>query len=195
MNNDYNEKLNNDNTENYDLDKPFVENVIKMYQLDINNYDDLEELSSLVRLSCLIYLLSNIQLKILKKYWESKSKKTLSDDEVITIAENKHPYKIYHYTHNLKLDFHWTEKATIYNNINKILTISEAFDKPLFVGKNQIELYYALLNKDINFLADYYSCIVHVGQRRMLQDMGIEQYIDTKIDDFKTDKNKELYKK
>ena len=88
---------------------------------------------------------------MLKKYWETKRKRKLSDDEVMTIAESKHPFRIYSYTHKMDLDFHWTEKATMYNDINKILTIND-LGMPVFTTYNQIELYYALLNK---YLYDY----------------------------------------
>lgn len=164
----------------YDFENPFVKTIIEEFELDINNDDDLVELSKEINLACVIYLLSNIQIKMLKKYWETKRKRKLSDDEVMTISENKHPFRIYSYTHKMDLDFHWTEKATMYNDINKILTIND-LGMPVFTTYNQIELYYALLNKDLSFIADYYACLVHVSQRRHLIDMKVDEYIERVI--------------
>ena len=164
----------------YDFEDPFVKTIIEEFELDINDDDDLIVLSREINLACVIYLLSNIQIKMLKKYWETKRKRKLSDDEVMTIAESKHPFRIYSYTHKMDLDFHWTEKATMYNDINKILTIND-LGMPVFTTYNQIELYYALLNKDLSFIADYYACLVHVSQRRELFDMKVDEYIERVI--------------
>ncbi len=168
------------NTEDYDLDDPFVKSIIEEFNFDINNKDDLKELSKQVNLSCVIYLLSNIQIKMLKKYWENKKKRSLSEEEVMNIAENKHPHRIYSYTHKMNIDFHWTERASMYNDIKKILTIND-LGMPIFTTCDQVELYYALLNKDLSFIADYYTCLVHVGQRRYLMDMKVDEYIERRI--------------
>lgn len=186
------DKFIENDTSNYDFEDPFVKAVIEEFDFDINNEDDLSELSKNINLSCIIYLLSNIKVKMLKKYWEDKKKRELSDDEVMAMAESKHPFRIYSYTHKMDLDFHWTEKATMYNDINKILTINN-LGMPVFTTYNQIELYYALLNKDISFIADYYACLVHVGQRRHLLDMKVDEYVERIISKGNDSKNQDKH--
>ncbi len=155
----------------------FIDNLISTYEIDNE-----EELQNLVFICITIYYYADIELVILKRNIEQKTKEEVSDNDIFDLISLMTPKKKDKYT-SFKTNILTTDdRRRIYNNISILKKLFEngLINDEMIPGiKDGID---KLKELDYSLISNKEVAIENIKEQKQLIDLGIETYLKNNID-------------
>ena len=156
---------------------PFKQNLVKKYNIDINTYEGLKELSANCSNSIFLNYYADAELAIIKKFFEDNDQKEYSDEEITKkVCEMKLRfwYKFFIYPlDNLSSN----ERARIYNDFD---ILRKLYLRGVFIPSDA--MHFMLLhteNFDFRDVADKYTTILNIKAKAEMDNLGLQSYIES----------------
>lgn len=154
----------------------FQQNMIKENKLNIHSFTGLTTLGIICNTAIFCNYYADVQLTILKKYLETKKKCSLTDEEVIEIAQNTVLYP-WLYILNYPVDILTSdERSRIYNNF---ALLSKLNDRKIFGSDSSLQ-YIVKCGESFQYqrLANRYITLQNVAKKAELDNQGLQEHIN-----------------
>ena len=155
---------------------PFQQELIKYYNFDIHNFNDIYKLSLNCRISLFINYYADAQLTILKRNMEVKNNRSFTDEEVMEMVYKKKLrfwYKWFFYSLRY-LDS--LDRARIYNDFAILRKIDQK--NLLYKTHGVAEILEKSLDFDFRNVCDRYTTFFNIHNKYELLGMGLNDFID-----------------
>lgn len=163
--------------EKYD---PFAQNFIKKYNVDYKSCDGFKKVVNFQNCAIMINYMGNIHSVIVKRYLENKHGKPISDEELYEYIDDKKVQLMDNITsfpfdeNTLTVE----DRAEIWKNMGMLW---ELYIRNVFLGCLDQRRLDALANAvktySIKLFANKRSCIENLRKKKILDELGLQEYI------------------
>lgn len=158
---------------------PYIEKHQIYFDQPLDNLQDLIQMNYLLHESSIEFLLNQVRYRVLKHNIE-KQQKSLTADEITALVKEKKIKKWHNLIYHLDLNLPWEEISKIYQDLTAIIAL-ESFS-PIKYFTNDQSLYKNIQEKNWKALCDYYDCMNSVLIQEKLKELGIESYIEKRLE-------------
>lgn len=160
----------------------FIRNLQKIGKMEVTTYKDYMKISHASHYYTIMYLITEIQLIILKYNLQKGYDTELTEEEILDYVKKIKINKIILALKKLDVDLPLKEKQEILKNIDIILNLEKNCPHSVFNSDREKMFLSRLQNYELKLFSSYKYCVDNLKSRKKLQELGIQSHVAKKIE-------------